>query len=128
MRFCGPFHNADAASVYERFDVLVVPSLWPENSPLVIHEAFMAGLPVVASRIGGLPELVVDGVNGLLYEPRSPASLAVALRMLLENPHRMVEMAERVPPVKTIEEDAREWERRYEEAAAGTDGAAPDAR
>jgi glycosyltransferase involved in cell wall biosynthesis len=115
VRFCGQFDHSDAASVYDRFDVLVVPSIWPENSPLVIHEAFMAGIPVVASRIGGIPELVADGVNGLLYEPTSPASLAAALATLLDNPHRIAEMAERVPPVKTIEEDAREWERRYEE-------------
>ena len=115
VRFCGQFDHADAASVYDRFDVLAVPSLWPENSPLVIHEAFMAGIPVVASRIGGLPELVADDVNGLLYEPTSPASLAAALQKLLDRPHRIAEMAERVPPVKTIEEDARDWERRYEE-------------
>jgi glycosyltransferase involved in cell wall biosynthesis len=114
VRFCGQFDNTDAASVYDRFDVLAVPSLWPENSPLVIHEAFMARVPVVASRTGGIPELVTDGVNGLLYEPTSPAALAAVLRTLLDNPRRIVEMAERVPTVKTIEEDARDWERRYE--------------
>jgi glycosyltransferase involved in cell wall biosynthesis len=114
VRFCGAFDNDDAASVYDRFDVLVVPSLWPENSPLVIHEAFMAGMPVVASRIGGLPELVTDGINGLLFDPSSSASLANTLRTLVDWPERIAQMANRVPLVKTIEEDARDWERRYE--------------
>ncbi len=58
VQFRGAFHNGQGAEVYRRFDLLVVPSLWPENSPLVIHEAFMAGVPVVAARIGGIPELV----------------------------------------------------------------------
>ena len=57
-----------STEVYGALDVLVVPSLWPENSPLVIHEAFMHGVPVVGSRSGGIPDLVVDGVNGLLAE------------------------------------------------------------
>ncbi len=110
----GGFDNRDAASVYRRFDVLVVPSLWPENSPLVIHEAFMAGVPVVAARMGGIPELVTDGVNGLLYQADDPAALASALRALIEEPERLGRMAARVPRVMTIAEDAADWERRYE--------------
>ena len=114
VRFCGAFHNGQGAEVYRRFDLLVVPSLWPENSPLVIHEAFMAGVPVVAARTGGIPELVTDGVNGALYDPASPAALADTLRGLVLRPDRLAEMARRAPAVKTIAEDARDWERRYE--------------
>jgi glycosyltransferase involved in cell wall biosynthesis len=114
VRFCGGFKNGDGAAVYDRFDLLVVPSLWPENSPLVIHEAFMARIPVVAARIGGIPELVTDGVNGVLYDAPSSASLANALRTLVDWPERIAQMANRVPLVKTIEEDARDWERRYQ--------------
>ena len=51
------------------------PSLWLENSPLVIHEAFMAGIPVVGARIGGIADLVDDGRTGLLYDSTSPAEL-----------------------------------------------------
>lgn len=116
VRFCGPFDATDAASVYDRFDLLVVPSLWPENSPLVIHEAFMAGVPVVAARTGGISELVSDGINGVLYEPSSPVSLAATVRPLLDHPARIAGMAAKVPMVKTIEEDARDWEQRYNEA------------
>jgi len=114
VRFCGAFGNAQSADVYSRFDLLVVPSLWPENSPLVIHEAFMAGVPVVAARSGGIPELVTDGVNGVLYDPASTAALADVLRGLILRPDRLAQMAGRAPAVKTIAEDARDWERRYE--------------
>ena len=69
VRFMGRFDEAQAMAVYGGFDVLVVPSLWLENSPLVIHEAFQAGVPVVGSRIGGTVDLVTDGVNGRLYDP-----------------------------------------------------------
>jgi glycosyltransferase involved in cell wall biosynthesis len=113
-RLCGGFDPEDAQAVYDRLDVLVVPSLWPENSPLVIHEAFMAGVPVVGARIGGIPELVSDGVSGVLYDPGSSATLSAALRSLIDDPARIARMAAHLPPVKTIEADARDWERRYE--------------
>jgi glycosyltransferase involved in cell wall biosynthesis len=122
VRFCGAFHKGQGHDIYSRFDLLVVPSLWPENSPLVIHEAFMAGVPVVGARTGGIPELVTDGVNGVLYDPTSPDALAEALRGLILRPDRLAEMAGRVPAVKTIAEDARDWERRYEALVHETGG------
>jgi len=92
-----------------------VPSLWLENSPLVIHEAFMAGVPVIASRIGGITGLVDDGVNGLLVDPGSAAALAAALRRVSEDPALLQRMSAHAPAVKTIEQDAAEWEARYAE-------------
>ncbi|MCX7680015.1 MAG: glycosyltransferase, partial [Spirochaetes bacterium] len=53
---------------FSRIDVLVVPSIWYENLPTVIIEACNHGIPVIASNIGGIPELVKDGVNGFLCE------------------------------------------------------------
>lgn len=63
-------------------DVLVVPSLWYENSPMVIAEAHAAGVPVIASDLGALPEKVGDG--GLLFPPGDAAALASALRRLVQ--------------------------------------------
>jgi glycosyltransferase involved in cell wall biosynthesis len=63
--------------------VIVVPSEWYENGPYAVIEAFARARPVVASRIGGLPELVADGVNGMTYEPGSADQLAeTSLRLL----------------------------------------------
>ena len=64
------------AEAYQAIDLLVVPSLWLENSPLVIHEAYQSLRPVIGSRIGGICELVQDGWNGLLFDPGSAAGLA----------------------------------------------------
>ena len=61
---------------------LLIPSLWYEGLPMVVPEAFGAGLPIVASRLGALETLVEDGGNGLLVEARNPAALARAVRRI----------------------------------------------
>lgn len=79
------------AHLLRRSDVLVAPSVHTidgrrEGIPGVIMEAMATGLPVVASRISGIPELVHDGANGLLVAPRDPQTLADAIRGLYEDP------------------------------------------
>jgi glycosyltransferase involved in cell wall biosynthesis len=118
VRFMGAFDHDRVADVYAQIDVLVVPSLWLENSPLVIHEARMAGIPVVGARIGGISDLIDDGGSGLLYDPTSPPELEAVLRCLIENPERLHELAGPAgtpPRVKSIDEDAREWEATYDD-------------
>lgn len=75
-----------------RAAALVVPSIWYENFPRTIVEAFACGLPVVASRIGALAEIVRDGETGLLFEPGNPRDLADRLAWAQANPDRMVGM------------------------------------
>lgn len=113
VTFDGRFDHDDVAIVYDSLDVLVVPSLWPENSPLVIHEAFMHGVPVVGARMGGIPELVTDGINGLLYDAFSPESLRASLKRLMDDPTLLARFAAKLPAIKDIRDDAREWEARY---------------
>jgi len=79
VRWHGPLPHERLADTLATLDALVVPSIWPENSPFVALEAIAAGVPVVASRIGGLPEIVRDGVNGRLFEPGSAADLTRVL-------------------------------------------------
>jgi glycosyltransferase involved in cell wall biosynthesis len=112
----GAFDREHVDDVYSQIDVLVVPSLWSENSPLVIHEAYQAGVPVVGARIGGIPDLVEDGRTGFLYDPRSPIELVAALRRLVEDRSLLRTVADGAgtrPRVKSIVEDAHEWELRY---------------
>ena len=77
--------RTDAPLVMAALDVLVVPSQ-AEAQSLVVPQAFASGKPVIASRVGGLPELVRDGENGLLVEPNNPSALAAAMGVLLERP------------------------------------------
>ena len=119
VTFSGAFDRERAGDVYGGIDVLVVPSLWLENSPLVIHEAFMAGVPVVGARMGGIADLVEDGRNGRLYDPASPGALERILRELIETPGLLGGLAAGVrmsPPVKSIAQDACEWEAIYADA------------
>lgn len=71
---------------------LVLPSIWYENFPRTLVEAYACGLPVIASRLGALPELVDDGVTGLLVRPADAQDLARAMRWAMENPAEMARM------------------------------------
>ena len=117
VRFMGPFERRDLADIYADLDVLVVPSLWLENSPLVIHEAFIAGVPVVGARIGGITELIAHGRNGLLYEPALPSDLARVLGDLAIDEAGVRRLAEgaRETRLKSIAEDAAACERIYDD-------------
>jgi glycosyltransferase involved in cell wall biosynthesis len=120
VHFMGAFDRERTADIYAQIDVLVVPSLWLENSPLVIHEAFMAGVPVIGARIGGIPDLVDDGGSGLLYDAASRDALAATLRRVVEDPARLATLATARPRVKPIADDAREWEAVYGELVRTT--------
>lgn len=113
LEFRGPFEAAQRAEVYGHLDVLVVPSLWLENSPLVIHEALMAGVVVIGSDIGGVPGLIRHDVNGLLVKPGSVDALAAALQRLATDRELLDRLRRSPHHIKSIEDDAAEWERRY---------------
>lgn len=81
--FLGP--RQDMPEVLQVFDIYVLPSVW-EGFPMIILEAMAAGLPIVATRVGGVPEAVEHGQTGLLVEPRRPDRLAEALSHLLTDP------------------------------------------
>jgi glycosyltransferase involved in cell wall biosynthesis len=116
VTFAGRADRHRLADVYADFDVLVVPSLWLENSPLVIHEAFMTGVPVIGARIGGVADLIDHEVNGLLYEPPgSPAALAAMLRRVIDAPSVLSDFTAKLPVVKSMDDDVVAWESIYEE-------------
>jgi glycosyltransferase involved in cell wall biosynthesis len=114
VHFSGAFARDAVSEIYSRLDVLVVPSLWLENSPLVIHEAFMAGVAVVASRIGGIAGLIEHGHNGLLFDPGSVDALADSLLDLIVHRDRVGQLARSAPTPRTIADDARGWRDIYE--------------
>lgn len=87
-RVAWPGYVPERASLYSDVDVFVVPSRAPDALPGVAVEAAFFGLPVVASRCGGLPEIIEDGVTGFLVEPANPQQLAVRLDELLQSAER----------------------------------------
>jgi glycosyltransferase involved in cell wall biosynthesis len=81
----------DLASVFSRWDVFVMPSL-EEGFPIAALDAMAAGLPVVATDVGGVPELIEDGKTGRLVPPYDADALASRLRLLLLNPEQRLSM------------------------------------
>jgi GT2 family glycosyltransferase/glycosyltransferase involved in cell wall biosynthesis len=125
VRMRGPIPHNEVASALGSIDALVVPSVWPENSPLVIHEAFLAGVPVVASRTGGIPELVTDGRNGLLFSAGDAADLARVLTRLLAEPALLDTLRAGIPEVRSVQDDVRAARELYRKPAAGGASARP---
>lgn len=92
VEFCGEYINENIAKkVFSHVDAIVVPSIWGENSPLVIHEAQACKIPVITANFGGMKEYVSHKVNGLLFEHRNMESLYHQLKFAIENPSKMKE-------------------------------------
>ncbi len=80
VKFWGKIDHSQIESVYRETDVLILPSVWPENQPVSIMETMAAGIPVIASRMGGIPEFVEDGVTGCLFEAGNAEQLAEKMK------------------------------------------------
>jgi glycosyltransferase involved in cell wall biosynthesis len=113
ISFAGRVEPEHIAAAFQSIDVLVVPSLWFENAPLTIREAFASRTPVVASRSGGMAECVRDGVDGLLFPTGSAPDLASALRRFVREPALLPTLSRHTPRVKTVVEHAIELERLF---------------
>jgi glycosyltransferase involved in cell wall biosynthesis len=86
VEFLGPRWDADLAEVLSRAAFAIVPSLWHENYPYAINQAFAFGRAVIGSDRGGIPEMVEHEVRGLVFEPERPGELAAAIRRLAGDP------------------------------------------
>ncbi len=113
--FHGPFRREELGRVLSEIDVLVLPALWPETYSLVLREALAAKLPVVASRIGAIPELIRDGENGLLVTPGSVDELAAVLERLAREPALRERLAASSTPLRTLSDYHAEIEGIYAE-------------
>ena len=95
VTFYGHVENRRIATIYQQIDVLVVPSVWPENSPVTITEAMASSIPVIASDVGGIGELVEDGVTGYLIPLRDSLAIAERIGRFLARPELLRTMGER---------------------------------
>lgn len=105
--------------VFNRVDAIVVPSIWVENSPLVIHEALQARVPVITADVGGMAEYVRHEENGLLFRHRDPGALAEAMQRLADEPALASRLGARgylqsdTGDIPSIEEHVADIERVY---------------
>jgi len=93
VRIRGKLGGTELADAYASSDALIMPSLCEENAPMVIAEAGAHGLPVIASEIGGIPEMVRDGETGILFAPGNVEELALQCGRILERPEILAPFA-----------------------------------
>ncbi|HNV96761.1 MAG TPA: glycosyltransferase [bacterium] len=95
VSFEGEFDWDIEKKLFEDTDLLIVPSLCFENSPMVIYEAMKSGIPVIASRIGGIPEIIINEENGYLFNTGDEKDLKQKLEYLYENKNVIENMKEK---------------------------------
>ncbi|MEL6132839.1 MAG: glycosyltransferase, partial [Bacteroidota bacterium] len=96
IAFMGEYENKQMLTrVFDRVDAIVVPSIWMENSPLVIHEAQACGVPVITADAGGMAEYVHHKVNGLLFRHRDMKSLSEQMAYAQAHPEEMKRLGRR---------------------------------
>lgn len=119
VTFNGPLDRSQIGRAFETIDCLVMPSLWLENSPVVIQEAFAAGVPVIASGQGGMAELIQDGRSGRLFPAGDVTSLAKHMAAVIQNPTTLRTWSVTMDPPRTIQDDAEAMEETYREIIDG---------
>jgi glycosyltransferase involved in cell wall biosynthesis len=124
IRFRGIYDHEELPQIMESIDVVVVPSVWYENAPLTISSSHAFGIPVIASDVGGMSEMVVDGENGLTFRAGDPDSLAEQLERVASSPLLLTRLQEGIVPPPRLEEEAFWMERLYRSLLAARELAA----
>lgn len=102
VSFLGPIWGEEMERIIDESKLVVVPSEWYEPSPYVVLQSFAHNKPVIASNIGGLPEMVEDDYNGLLFEPRNSSDLSMKIKKIYFDNSLSAQMGENAR--KTVEE------------------------
>lgn len=102
IKFCNTFPNSKIGEIFANLDALAVPSLWHENSPLVVYSAQSAHCPVIASNMEGLSEIIEHEKNGLLFEAGNAEELALQIKRLLDDRDLLDQFSNNVKMPMTI--------------------------
>ncbi len=124
VTIAGSYDRSELPQLMAEIDWVVVPSIWWENSPLVIQEALMHGRPVVCSDIGGMAEKVVHGMDGLHFPVGDPVALADTLERALKTPGLWDALRAGIPPVHSMDDHIRSLESEYRRLLAERPGMA----
>jgi len=118
IQFKGWVENKKLDTYYGKASIVVIPSICPENFPFVCTEAMSAGRPVIGTNLGGIPEIIDDGVNGYLVEPNNPEQIAEKVVKLFSEEKLLTELgrnARKRAEQFSIEKHAANLEKIYEE-------------
>lgn len=101
ISFLGKLSSKEILKQYQKATLVVIPSKWPENLPTVGIEATSVGRPIVATKVGGIPEVVLDGKTGILFEAQNVDQLVSAVSKLLSQPKLLLKMHKEMIKRKT---------------------------
>jgi len=113
ITFHGAFPHIELGTVLAGIDMLIVPSLWHENNPRVIQEAYAGKTPVIASDVGGISDYVDDGSNGFLFKRGDISDLRAKIIKIVEEPGIINQQISRLPKVKSMADEMDEFEMIY---------------
>ena len=105
IKLKGTFKPEEIAQVFSEVDILVLPSRWFENGPLVLRNSLLGKIPVIAANLGSNPEYINDKVNGLLFFNDDENDLASKLEFIINNPTQIETMAVKIGEQKSIKQD-----------------------
>ena len=123
VRYCGPYENRRVHQLMRSVQGVLVPSIWWENSPLVIQEALLNRRPVITADIGGMAEKVRDGLDGFHFQAGSPFALASLLRGLAARPERLATLQPSLAIPPSVQDTAAATLKLYRRLAATRSGA-----
>jgi glycosyltransferase involved in cell wall biosynthesis len=115
IRFLGRYDNNRLPELMARADVVVIPSIWHETFSIVAREAMLARLPVIASAVGALPEVIVDNVNGLLVPPSDEDALQHAMARFVDDRYLLTRLKPSAAAVIDIHDHVNELEHIYKD-------------
>jgi len=116
----GKYRPEQLPALMRDIDWVVVPSIWWENSPLVIQEAFLSHRPVICSNVGGMAEKVTAGVNGLHFRVGDPTSLASVIRGAVQAPATWERLTQGIPSISTLDSQVADLQQIYRSVLAGS--------
>ncbi len=108
IHIMGELKKEDKRKAFSEIDVLIVPSICYENSPLTINEAFLSKIPVITANIGGMAELVKDGEYGFTFPVGDAEKLAERIQLFIKNPELKDKLSANLPEVNDIKTHAKE--------------------
>jgi glycosyltransferase involved in cell wall biosynthesis len=113
VRWGGVFGSEQVFEVLAHLDLLVVPSLWRENAPLIVLQALASGLPLLLSDVEGMADQVLPGTNALLFPPGDSLALAALIQQLEADPQRLAALVNQGGSPRTISDYSDQLEQLY---------------
>lgn len=111
IQLCGIYDEKDVGKIFSEVDALIVPSIWHENCPFVIYEALACGVPVIASDVGGITEIINHGRNGFTFPRGDSEGLTKVIRKLKKKPELLNVIKDNLinEKITTVQDEANEY-------------------